>query len=59
MLGRLPVLSNGSTRSASPWTTSTGTSILGRSARKSDCQVVTHSTTAMADIPTATLKLAL
>ena len=32
---------------------------LGLSARKSACQVVTHSTTAIADIPTATLKLAL
>jgi hypothetical protein len=40
-----------------PCTTSTGTSILGRSSRKSVCQVVMHATAAVADAAAAMFQL--
>jgi hypothetical protein len=55
---RLPVLSIGRTWSASPWRTSMGTSILGRSSRKSVAQVPMHATAAMAEAVTARFQLA-
>ena len=55
---RWPVLSSGSTRSASPCTTSMGTSISGRSARKSVAQVGMQATAAVADAVTARFQLA-
>ena len=55
---RLPVLSSGSTWSASPWMTSTGTSILGRSSRKSVVQVRMQATAAAAEAVTARFQLA-
>lgn len=52
------VASNGRMRSAVPCRTSTGTSIFGKSARKSVSQVSTHAYVAQGDEPAATLKLA-
>jgi hypothetical protein len=54
----LAVASIGRMRSALPWTSSVGTSILGRSARKSVSQVGTQACAAQAEAATATLKLA-
>src|SRR5690242_12768267 len=54
----LPVLSIGSTWSASPWMTSIGTSILGRSARKSVVHVLMQATVAVAEAVTAKFQLA-
>jgi hypothetical protein len=45
-------------RSAVPWMTRVGTSIFGRSARKSVNHVPTQAYVAYAEAPTATLKLA-
>ncbi len=44
---RWAVFPNGRTRSSSPWMTSTGTSILGRSSRKSVSQVGMQATAAI------------
>jgi hypothetical protein len=55
---RLAVLSSGSTWSASPWMTSMGTSILGRSSRKSVAQVPMQATAAVAEAVTARFQLA-
>ena len=41
-----------------PWTTSVGTSIFGRSARKSVSQLSTHAYDAYGEAPAATWKLA-
>src|SRR4051812_19148801 len=54
---RAAVDSNGRMRSSVPCTTSTGTSIFGRSARKSVSQVSTHAYVANGEEPAATLKL--
>jgi hypothetical protein len=55
---RLAVLSIGRTWSASPWKTSMGTSILGRSSRKSVVQVPMQATAAVADAVTARFQFA-
>jgi len=52
------VASKGRIRSAVPCTTSVGTSILGRSPRKSLNHVSTHTYDAYGDAPAATWKLA-
>src|SRR5207244_8809072 len=55
---RAAVASKGRSRSSVPCRTSTGTSIFGRSARKSVSQVSTHAYVAWGEEPVATLKLA-
>src|SRR3954471_4492882 len=55
---RAAVASNGRIRSSVPCMTSTGTSMLGRSPRKSVSHVSTHAYVANGDAPTATMKLA-
>src|SRR4051795_10671409 len=55
---RAAVASIGRTRSSVPCMTSTGTSMLGRSPRKSVSHVSTHAYVANGDAPTATMKLA-
>jgi hypothetical protein len=55
---RWPVFSSGRTWSASPCTTSMGTSISGRSARKSVAQVPMQATAAVAEAVTARFQLA-
>ena len=55
---RWPVLGKGRNRSASPCTTSMGTSILARSARKSVSQVAMQATAAAAEAAAAMFQLA-